>query len=198
MRLLIAGGTSFIGRATALAALAEGHEVTVVNRGVTPSDLPEAVEHLVGDRNGDLRVLFGRSFDATVDTIAYHPGDVAALHAALGDRGGLHLQISSVSAYQDPDHEGATEESASLWPVGSVEPDAPLTGESYGPLKAECERAVVQYFGSDLVIVRPTYVIGGHDATLRFPYWVERALCGGKIAVPGPKNSSMQCCLGAC
>jgi 2'-hydroxyisoflavone reductase len=192
MRLLIAGGTSFIGRATALAAVAEGHAVTVVNRGVTPSDLPGTVEHLIGDRQGDLRALEGRSFDATVDTIAYRPGDVAALHTALGDRGGLHLQISSVSAYEDPDHTGATEESASLWPIGSVEPDAPLTGESYGPLKAECERAATQYFGSDIVIVRPTYVIGGHDATLRFPYWVERALCGGELAVPGPRNSSMQ------
>lgn len=192
MRLLIAGGTSFIGRATAFAALAAGHQVTVVNRGVTPSDLPSTVEHLIGDRNGDLGALEGRSFDATVDTIAYRPGDVAALHAALGDRGGLHLQISSVSAYQEPDHEGATEESATLWPLDTVEPHAPLTGESYGPLKAACERAATQYFGSDIVIVRPTYVIGGHDATLRFPYWVERALCGGRIAVPGPRGSSMQ------
>jgi 2'-hydroxyisoflavone reductase len=192
MRLLIAGGTSFIGRATALAAVAAGHDVTVVNRGVTPSDLPDAVEHLIGDRQGDLRVLGTRTFDATVDTIAYRPADVAALRGALGDRGGLHLQISSVAAYQVPNYEGATEDRASLWPDGSVDPDAPLTGASYGPLKAACERAATQHFGSDLVFVRPTYVIGGHDATLRFPYWVERALCGGEIAVPGPRHSPMQ------
>lgn len=108
MRLLIAGGTSFIGRAAANAGVALGCEVTVVNRGTTPSDLPPVVEHLVGDRHGDLSVLIDRTFDATIDTIAYRPGDVARLAAAIGDRGGHHLQVSSVSAHADPDHEGAT------------------------------------------------------------------------------------------
>ena len=192
MRLLIAGGTSFVGRAAALAAVAQGIEVTVVNRGVTPSDLPSVVEHLVGDRHADLSALEGRSFDATIDTIAYRPSDVDALHAALGDRGGHHVQVSSVSAYTDPEDEGATEASATLWPAGSVEPDAPITAETYGPLKADCERAATSRFGTSTAVVRPTYVIGGHDATLRFPYWVQRARRGGRIAVPGPRGSALQ------
>ena len=143
MRLLIAGGTSFIGRAAAIAAVARGCEVTVVNRGVTPSDLPSSVEHLVGDRHGDLTVLGGRSFDATIDTIAFRPGDVARLAAAIGDRGGHHLQVSSVSAYADPDHEGATEETPRCGPSDSADPDAEITGATYGPLKADCERAAL-------------------------------------------------------
>ncbi len=192
MQLLIAGGTSFVGRATALAAVAAGHDVTVINRGVTPSDLPPSVEHLVGDRQGDLSALHGRSFDATVDTIAYRPDDVARLAAAIGDRGGQHLQISSVSAYVDPPSEGCTEEGATLHPVGGVDPDAPMTFETYGPLKAEAERAALQHFGAGTAIVRPTYVIGGHDATLRFPYWVLRATRGGAIAVPGPRSAPLQ------
>jgi 2'-hydroxyisoflavone reductase len=191
VRLLIAGGTSFVGRAAALAAVERGHEVTVVNRGVTPSDLPASVEHLVGDRQGDLSALERRTFDATIDTIAYRPGDVARLAAALGDRGGHHLQVSSVSAYQDPDHEGATED-APLWPAGLAAPDAEITATAYGPLKADCERAALQHFGAASTFVRPTYVIGGHDATLRFPYWVARARRGGSIAVPGPRGSAMQ------
>jgi 2'-hydroxyisoflavone reductase len=191
VRLLIAGGTSFIGRAAALAAVSRGCEVTVVNRGMTPSDLPSSVERLVGDRQGDLSVLSGRTFDATIDTIAFRPGDVARLAAAIGDRGGHHVQVSSVSAYADPDHEGATEDAA-LWPADSVDPDAELTGATYGPLKAESERAALQHFGTGTAIVRPTYVIGGHDATLRFPYWVARARRGGTIAVPGPRGAPMQ------
>jgi len=192
VRILIAGGTSFVGRGAALAGVAAGHEVTVVNRGVTPSDLPAAVEHLIGDRHGDLSALHGRTFDATIDAIAFRPSDVTMLHDALGDRGGHHVQVSSVSAYADPDAEGATETTAQLWPESSVDPDAPITAATYGPLKAACERAAARAFGEALAIVRPTFVIGGHDATLRFPYWVQRARKGGRIAVPGPRGAATQ------
>lgn len=192
MRLLLIGGTSFVGRAIAFAGIAGGHDVTVLNRGQTPSDLPSEIERLVGDRQGDLSALNGRTFDATVDVIAYRPGDVARLRDAIEDRGGHHVQISSVSAYADPAAEGATEVTATLWPDGSVDPDAPITGETYGPLKAACEREALMLFGGSTTFVRPTYVIGGHDATLRFPYWVERCRRGGTIAVPGPRSVALQ------
>jgi len=192
MRILVAGGTSFVGRAIAWAAVNAGHQVTVINRGITPSDLPQSVTRLIGDRGGDLSALSGLSFDATVDTTAYRPRNVEVLATALGDRGGHHLQISSVSAYADPPSEGATELTAQLWDEGLFDHDSPITNESYGPLKAACERSAHQYFGKQLTIVRPTYVIGSHDATLRFPYWVQRALRGGRIAVPGPHSSAMQ------
>ncbi len=192
MRILIAGGTSFVGRAIAWSALRQGHEVTVINRGITPNDLPESVERLVGDRHGDLSSLAKRSFDATVDTVAYRPSDVVALADALHGRGGHHLQISSISAYSDPPLPDLVESSAELWPDTDLDLEGPITGETYGPLKAACERAAGELFGEPLTIVRPTFVIGAFDATLRFPYWVERVRRGGDVAVPGPRTNFMQ------
>lgn len=192
MRVLVIGGTSFVGRAIAWSAWHHGHEVTVFNRGRTPSDLPEAVERLVGDRGGDLSALAGRTFDATVDVIAYRPSDVDRLADAIGDRGGRHLQISSVSAYRDTEALGATEDDLALWDLDGLDPEGPVTGATYGPLKAACELAARRRFGGEVAIVRPTFVIGGHDATLRFPYWVARAARGGEVAVPGPRGTHFQ------
>ena len=112
MRILIVGGTSFVGRGIAWAALNAGHDVTVINRGQTESDLPDSVTRLVGDRHGDMLALEGLTFDVTVDAIAFRPVDVDVLAAALGTRGGHHIQISSVSAYEDPPSDGATSRSA--------------------------------------------------------------------------------------
>jgi 2'-hydroxyisoflavone reductase len=192
VRILIVGGTSFVGRAIAWSAWHHGHDVTVVNRGVTPNDLPEKIERLVGDRQGDLSALAERTFDVTVDAIAFRPLDVERLANALGDRGGLYLQISSVSAYREPEFEGANEASCELRDDEGLDLEGPLTGTSYGPLKAASERAGDEYFGDKLTIVRPTFVIGANDATLRFPYWVERVRKGGEIAVPGPRANAIQ------
>jgi 2'-hydroxyisoflavone reductase len=192
MRLLIVGGTSFVGRAISWSAWHQGHDVTVLNRGVTPNDLPEKIERIVGDRQGDLSSLANRTFDATIDAIAYRPSDVERLANALEDRGGHYIQISSISAYEDPPFEGANETAVTLWGDDKADPDAPITGETYGPLKAMSERAGLQYFGDGATMVRPTFVIGSFDATLRFPYWVERVRRGGVVAVPGPRDNNMQ------
>jgi 2'-hydroxyisoflavone reductase len=191
MKLLIVGGTAFVGRAIAWSAWHHGHEITVLNRGVTPSDLPESIERLVGDRRGDLSVLDGRHFDATIDVIAYRPSDVERLAIALESRGGHYIQISSISAYDDPSVPNATEAILTLL----KDPDdleARVDGATYGPLKAASERAGMKYFGDGSTMVRPTYVIGSFDTTLRFPYWVERARRGGEIAVPGPSDAFLQ------
>jgi len=192
VRLLIVGGTSFVGRAISWSAWHQGHEVTVLNRGVTPNDLPEKIERLVGDRQGDLSSLANRNFDATIDAIAYRPSDVERLANALEDRGGHYIQISSISAYEDPPFDGTTETEVTLWGDDKSDPEAPITGETYGPLKAASERAGLRYFGGGATMVRPTYVIGAFDATLRFPYWVERVRRGGVVAVPGPRDINMQ------
>jgi 2'-hydroxyisoflavone reductase len=191
VRILIVGGTSFVGRATAIAAASLGHDVTVINRGVTPSDLPDSVTRLIGDRQRDLSSLAGLHFDATVDAIAYRPSDVDKLFAALGARGGHYLQISSVSAYQDTQIEGASEDQLELR-ADPLDFDAPISGSSYGPLKAASERRGLECFGAATTIVRPTYVVGSHDATLRFPYWVARLVRGGRVAVPGHSEARMQ------
>jgi 2'-hydroxyisoflavone reductase len=192
MRILMVGGTSFVGRAIAWAALDAGHDVTVINRGQTASDLPQSVTRLIGDRHGDMSALADVDFDVTVDAIAFRPADVDVLAKALGARGGHHIQISTVSAYEDPPEEGATEETLTLLNDTTLAGDAEVTAETYGPLKAACERAATEHFGDQLTIVRPTFVIGSHDATLRFPYWVERLRAGGSVAVPGPRDNALQ------
>jgi len=191
MRLLVIGGSSFVGRALVNAGLAAGHDVTVLNRGQTPTDLAPSVRRLVGDRHGDLSALANEEFDATLDAIAYQRRDVEALVEALGDRGGHYLQISSVSAYQDPGAPMGTE-ATPLLALGNTDPNAEVTGATYGTLKAECERTAVRLLGEDIAIVRPTYVIGSHDKTQRFPYWVQRIAQGGRVAFPGPRDSTLQ------
>lgn len=190
MNILIAGGTSFVGRAITHAAVAAGHTVTVLNRGKTPSDVPTSVLRLVGDRHGDLSALDGRTFDATIDTVAYQRRDVETLASALGGRGGHYLQISSISAYDDP-RERAGTESTPLQELGDIDPNADVTGATYGPLKAECERAAQELFSS-LAVVRPSYVFGAFDKTFRFPYWVDRLARGGDVAFPGPGSNALQ------
>jgi 2'-hydroxyisoflavone reductase len=181
-----------VGRAISWSAWHQGHDVTVLNRGVTTNDLPDAIERLVGDRQGDLSALQHRTFDATIDAIAYRPSDVERLAKALEDRGGHYIQISSISAYADPETEGANETMLSLWGDDQADPEAPVNGTTYGPLKAASERAGLKYFGEHAAMVRPTFVIGSFDVTLRFPYWVERVRRGGVVAVPGPKTNAMQ------
>ncbi|MGH3732813.1 MAG: NAD-dependent epimerase/dehydratase family protein [Acidimicrobiales bacterium] len=191
MKILIVGGTSFVGRAIAWSAWHHGHDVSVFNRGITANDLPESIERLIGDRQSDVSVLAGRSFDVTVDATAYRPSEVERLAAALGDRGGHYVQISSVSAYQDPLAPGATEATLALLD-DPADLKTEMSAESYGPLKAASERAGLMHFGEGSTIVRPTYVIGAFDATLRFPYWVERVRRGGVVAVPGPRDTYLQ------
>ena len=191
MKILIIGGSSFVGRGVALAAHERGHEVTVFNRGTTPTDLPESITRLVGNRQTDLSALLSGTYDATIDAIAYQRRDVELLHEALGERAGYYLQISSISAYQDP-ADGHADESTPLLELGDTDPNAPVTGATYGILKAECERAATELFGANSGIVRPTFVVGGHDKTFRFPYWVARIARGGRVAFPGPSTNALQ------
>jgi len=191
MKILVIGGTSFVGRGIALAAHERGHDVTVFNRGETPTDLPAAIHRLVGNRQSDLSALEGCTFDATIDAIAYQRRDVELLHAAMGARVGYYLQISSISAYQDPEFDQADESTPRL-ELGDVDPNANVTGATYGVLKAECERTAEGLFGSSIGILRPTFVVGGHDKTFRFPYWVARIQKGGRVAFPGPRTNALQ------
>jgi 2'-hydroxyisoflavone reductase len=190
MRILMIGGTRFVGRHIVDAALAAGHEVTVFHRGQTGPDLFPQTDRRIGDRNGDLAELAEGGWDATVDTCAYVPRHVTSLADALGDRAGRYLLISSVSAYATPEAPGY-DESATL-----LELDDPtveeVTGETYGGLKVLCERAAVDRFGPGTVIVRPTYVVGPDDYTWRFPWWVQRLARGGEVLAPGPADAPAQ------
>jgi 2'-hydroxyisoflavone reductase len=190
MRILIIGGTHFVGHGMAQAALDAGHDVTLLHRNPT-DELPGAT-HLLADRNGDLSLLAGLAWDATIDVCAYLPGQVRHLHEALGDRGGHHVFISTVSVYEEPAAVGADEDSP-LFDEPAADVDE-VTNETYGPLKVACETAAREAYGdAGLAIVRPTYVVGPRDATARYPYWVLRAARGGTILLPGPAEAPMQC-----
>jgi 2'-hydroxyisoflavone reductase len=190
MRILIIGGTRFVGQAMAQAALDAGHDVSLLHRHAT-DELPGAT-HLLADRDGDLSVLDEKSFDATIDVCAYAPGQVRHLHDALGDRGGHHLFISTVSVYQEPEGPGADEDSPRFAPA--PEDATEVTNESYGPMKVICEDIATELYGEGgLAIVRPTYVVGPRDMTARYPWWPLRAARGGPMIAPGPADAPMQC-----
>lgn len=190
VRILVIGGTQFVGRHFVAESLARGHELTLLHRGRTNADLFPDAEHLLADRNADLGVLEGKTFDATVDVCAYVPRQVRDLESALGGRGGQHLYVSSVSAYISATEPGS-DESAPLNPA----PDPPtetVDGSTYGGLKAECERVASELYGDRLTVVRPSYVIGPYDYTGRFPWWVDRLARGGEVLAPGPQDAPFQ------
>jgi 2'-hydroxyisoflavone reductase len=191
MEILVVGGTRFVGRHVVSAALERGHGVTLVHRGTATTDPFPDARHIHADRDGDLAELAaGGRWDATVDVCAYLPRQVTHLADALAGRGGQHLLISTVSVYAPPDGPGLTEEGP-LLPPAPPEVDT-VTNETYGPLKVASEIAARAAYGPDLLVVRPTYVVGPDDYTWRFPWWVWRIGQGGEVLCPGPPDSPAQ------
>ena len=190
MRVLILGGTKFLGRAVTEAALARGHELTLFNRGETNPDLFPEVEKLHGDRKRDLSLLAGRTWDAVIDPSGYVPADVRASAEQLRDAG-RYVFVSSVSVYADFST-GPTESSPTA-ELGSMAVDELASDYSnYGPLKALAEAEVSDVFGERALIVRPGLIVGPHDPTGRFTYWAQRLARGGEILAPGPPERLAQ------
>src|SRR3954454_13425865 len=182
MRILVIGGTSFVGRHMAQTALDRGHEVTLFNRGRTNPDVLPAAEHVTGDRNNDLSALDGRTWDATVDVCAYVPRQVRSLLELLGNGAGHYTFVSTISVYGEVGVEsGFGEDAPLLEPAWDDEPSI----EKYGELKVGCENAAAELAPAGLLIIRPGYVIGPHDPTHRFTYWVER-VAEGRAPIVGP------------
>jgi 2'-hydroxyisoflavone reductase len=190
MRILIVGGTAFVGRHIAQAALDASHDVTLFHRGTTGADLFPAATHLFGDRNDDLSALAGHSWDATIDTCGFFPRQVRSLATALDGRTSRYVFISSVSAYSTTVPWNYTE-SAPLAAV-SDENATEITNENYGGLKVACEKAATQLFGPGTTIIRPTYVIGPYDRSYRFTWWVDRLARGGRVLAPGQPEDVIQ------
>lgn len=190
MKLLFIGGTRFVGRAIAAEAMSRGHDVTVFHRGNT--HLPGAGS-IIGDRDTDLSGISTQKWDAVVDACAYRPHQVTSLLECLDGRLGTYVLISSVSAYSE-DIAPDSSETACLAPIHDVvaAPETvPMTGETYGPLKVLCEQAALTHSPNTLII-RPTYVIGPDDYTMRFPAWVKKIANGGEVECPGPATNPMQ------
>jgi 2'-hydroxyisoflavone reductase len=192
MKLLVLGGTKFLGRATVEAALQKGHEVTLFNRGQTNPELFPEAEKLRGDRATDLSSLTGRTWDAVVDTSAYVPHEARASAEALTDAAGYYLFISSVAAYADLSQ--PVDEKSALAELEEGQPDDRLAEDfsNYGPLKVLCERAAAEGFDGATAVVRPGLIVGPHDPTGRFTYWPHRVAHGGEVLAPKPPDSKVQ------
>ncbi|HSL64678.1 MAG TPA: NAD-dependent epimerase/dehydratase family protein [Gaiellaceae bacterium] len=188
MRLLVLGGTKFLGRAVVEEALARGHEVTTFTRGETNPELFPEAERLRGDRDGDLTALEGRRWDAVVDTSGYVPRVVRA-SAELLRESGFYVFVSSISVYPFPLAAGY-DESTPVQELGSR--DSESIQSDYGALKAACERVVEETFGDRWAALRYGLIVGPHDPTDRFTYWVERLARGGEILAPGPPDRPWQ------
>jgi len=176
MRLLILGGTVFLGRHVAEEAVRRGHEVTLFHRGHHGAGLLAGrAEHVLGDRTGDLGALAGRSWEAAIDTCGFEPGPVARSSAL--DVGHL-VFVSSINAYPG-------------WPEEQVDEDSAVWAEErdeYGPLKVACERALPA--GS--AIVRAGLLCGPYDNIGRLNWWLERIARGGDVVAPGPAEQELQ------
>jgi 2'-hydroxyisoflavone reductase len=183
MRVLILGGTSFVGRAIVEDFLARGHTPTLFNRGRTGAELFPGVERLVGDReSGAYEALDRRSWDAVVDVCGYVPRHVEQALAALEDRFGRYVFISTGMVYDHQIVQGEiTESSPRLSPHHGPEH---LDDDTYGPMKVACEDFLLAHLGDRLSVVRPGWVVGPHERSELLTYWVRRAAGTSPVAVP--------------
>ena len=191
MRILILGGTVFLGRAVTDALIAAGHEVTHFNRGKTAAPDPR-VETIAGDRT---QIPFPvelskRSWDAVIDTSGYLPQVVGRSADALKDRVGRYLFVSSISVFRDFSAP-SIDESSPVEPPPDPLPET-LVIEQYGALKAACEATVRATFGDRALVVRPGLIVGPHDPTDRFTWWPARIARGGRVAAPGRPERTLQ------
>jgi 2'-hydroxyisoflavone reductase len=189
VKLLILGGTQFVGRGVAEAAIDAGHEVTLFHRGRTgPGVFPES-EHVLGDRDGGLTSLEGRAFDACVDVSGYLPRLVRASAELLRDVVARYVFVSSISAYASLAE--PVDETAPLAALADESVET-IDGGSYGGLKALCERTVSEVYAERSTVLRPTFVVGPHDHTGRFTWWVHRGSRGGDVLIPATGAWRMQ------
>lgn len=196
MKILLLGGTQFLGRHLTELALAGGHELTLFNRGNHGSAMFPQVEQLKGDRLLDLGALRGRHWDAVFDASCYLPSAARRSAELLADKVGHYALISSISVF--PQLDADTVEASSLATLtdaqlAAAEAQATGTGSqsgggygaAYGGLKALCERELTRLMGPRALIVRPGFIIGPYDYSPRLRYWLERMAEGGRVLAPG-------------
>lgn len=184
MRILIIGGTIFVGRHLVLAAKARKHEVTLFHRGKHNPGLFPDVETIQGDRMeaADLAKLDGRTWDAVIDTCGYFPRQIRLAADALRDKVGLYCFISTIGVYRDYSKASVSEDD----PLATIDDPTTeeVTGETYGPLKALCDLATLEEFPDKALVIRPGLIVGPYDPTDRFTYWPHRIAQGGEVLAP--------------
>jgi len=196
LRILILGGTAFLGPATVAVARTRGHEITLFNRGRTNQHLFPDLTKLKGDRFGDLASLEGGEWDVCIDNSGYIPRTVQASTELLKGHVKQYIFISSISVFADFSVRGMDENS----PVGTLTTEEieaatamqDITGANYGPLKALCEQANTRSFGSQACNIRPGLIVGPMDRSDRFTYWPVRVSKGGEVLAPGTPGTVTQ------
>lgn len=197
LRILVLGGTRFVGLHFVEAALARGHEVTLFNRGRSDPDAfkGQGVTTLIGNRDPEidngLEPLEQGEWDAVYDTSSFVPRIARASAQLLKGRVGRYVMVSSVSAYAEQGKHGLTEEDElATTDDPTVEQ---ITGATYGPLKVLAEKQIHEAFGAGATILRPGYIVGPDDYMMtRFPLFVERVRRGGDVAAPGDPSDPVQ------
>jgi 2'-hydroxyisoflavone reductase len=191
VKILVLGGTSFVGRAMVEESLARGDELTLFTRGRTGTELFPDVARLVGDReSGDYAALEGTDWDAVLDVSGYVPRHVAQAAGALAGSTGRYLFISTGAVYDFSGSEGVVDETAPRLPAETGTEQ--VTGRTYGPLKVACEDEALARYGDRATLVRPGIVAGPHDPTDRFTWWARRAARGGTVALPARPDQPVQ------
>jgi 2'-hydroxyisoflavone reductase len=187
---LILGGTVFLGRHLVELAAGAGHTVTTFTRGEHPAALPEGVEQLRGNRDSDLSALGGGQWDAVIDTSGYFPREIISAMEVLAGAVSHYTFISSISAYADFSRVGLTE-NAPLATLADPTVEE-ISGDTYGGLKAMCERAAESAMPGRTLVLRPGLIVGPYDPTDRFTYWPHRIALGGEVLAPGQPERTAQ------
>jgi 2'-hydroxyisoflavone reductase len=198
LRILILGGTGFIGPYEIRYALSRGHKVTTFNRGKThPGELPKEVEQLIGDRNGQLDALKNRQWDVVIDDPTTLPAWVRDAAQILKGNVERYVFISTISVYADTGQ--GVDETAPLAKYDGPDPyketieAVKASGyKTYGPLKALSEHEVEKWFPGKSLIIRPGLIVGPGDPSDRFTYWPVRIDRGGEVLAPGKPNDPVQ------
>lgn len=189
MRILILGGTRFLGRALVDAALGRGDIVTLFNRGQTNPGLYPGVETVTGDRTADLSALEGREWDAVIDVACFEPAVARRSAETFAKRAGRYVFVSTASVYAS---HGSPEAQREDSPVRELREGTDDPGELYGANKAACEKIVQEVYGDRALIGRPGLITGPHDPTDRVPYWPRRIARGGRVLAPGDPDRLVQ------
>lgn len=191
MRILVVGGTAFVGRAIVADAVGRGHEVTTFNRGLTGKDAV-GVQTLRGDRSTDagLDQLAGRAFDAVIDPSGQVPAHVLRTARALVDRAPFYAFVSTTAVYQSWNTVDV-DESAATWP-GVADQDGEVDLTQLGVRKRGCELAVEQTYGGASMIARAGMIVGPHDNVGQLPWWLGRIARGGRVLAPGDPGRGLQ------
>lgn len=193
MKLLILGGTGFLGPHVVEAALARGHTVTLFNRGKTRADLFPSLEKLRGDRDPDkdegISALRGRSWDVVIDDTGYVPRIVKASAELLAPSVERYIFVSTMSVYASNAEPGMDEEAPT---IVLKDPTTENVRANYGGLKALCEKAAEAAMPGRVCTVRPGLIVGPGDNTDRYTYWPVRIAAGGEVLAPGTPHDPVQ------